>query len=156
MHTEDETLLRLAVTLAEANVKAGGGPFGAVIANANGIVATGVNRVTVRPDPTAHAEVEAIRAAAEELGRFDLTGCVLYASCEPCPMCAAAAHWARVDRVVYAATSQHAADAGFDDDALWAEMSGRTPRTTPVERHDLDMTSAPFDAWSAHNDRTHY
>ena len=96
-----EELMRIAIRLSEENVAAGGGPFGAVIARDGRIIATGVNRVTPDCDPTAHAEVSAIRAAAKKLGTFDLSGCEIYTSCEPCPMCLGAIYWARLDRMYY-------------------------------------------------------
>ncbi|MDQ1104914.1 nucleoside deaminase [Nocardioides zeae] len=108
-------------------------------------------------DPTAHAEVQAIRAACRELGTFTLAGCVLYSSCEPCPMCAAASLWARVDRVVYAADRDDAARGGFDDRAFYDLMA--TPRSdwaTPVVQVRPADATAPFDAWLAKDDRAAY
>lgn len=96
-----EELMRKAIELAEENVTNGGGPFGAVIARDGKIIATGVNRVTANHDPTAHAEVSAIRAACKELGTFDLSGCEIYTSCEPCPMCLGAIYWAHIDKMYY-------------------------------------------------------
>jgi len=112
---DDSTWLARAVSLATENVPAGGGPFGAVVVRDGVEVATGQNRVTSSLDPTAHAEVVAIRRACAEIGDFSLAGCVMYASCEPCPMCLSASLWARVDRVVYAADRDDAARSGFDD-----------------------------------------
>jgi guanine deaminase len=115
--------LRRAIELATQNVTAAqGGPFGAVIARDGRIVGEGVNSVTAANDPTAHAEINAIRAAAESLGTFTLAGCELYTSCEPCPMCLAAAYWARLDAVYYGASAADAARAGFDDAFLYAEL----------------------------------
>ena len=107
--------MRRAIQLAVDNVKNGGGPFGAVIARNGEIIAEGVNRVTPNHDPTAHAEVQAIRAAAARLENFDLAGCSIYSSCEPCPMCLGAIYWAHLDHLYFAATKTDAARAGFDD-----------------------------------------
>ena len=111
----NEELMRKAIELSRKNVAEGGGPFGAVIARNGEIVATGVNRVTDSCDPTAHAEVSAIRAAAAKLGTFDLSGCEIFTSCEPCPMCLGAIYWAHLDRIYYGNTKHDAAAIGFDD-----------------------------------------
>lgn len=145
------------VRLATANVANGGGPFGALVVHDGRIVATGVNRVTANLDPTAHAEVVAIRAACRELGTFKLDGCVLVSSCEPCPMCLSSALWARVDKVVYAADRDDAAKAGFDDRAFY-ELFDR-PRetwTVPVTRLSTKDGFAPFAAWLDRPDRIDY
>ncbi|WP_447645156.1 nucleoside deaminase [Nocardioides zeae] len=153
----DTTWLARAVALAVANVHEGGGPFGAVVVRDGELVSTGQNRVTPTLDPTAHAEVQAIRAACRELGTFTLAGCVLYSSCEPCPMCAAASLWARVDRVVYAADRDDAARGGFDDRAFYDLMaSPRADWTTPVVQVRPTDATAPFDAWLAKDDRAAY
>ena len=111
--------MRRAISLAEDNAYSGnGGPFGAVIVKDGKVVAEGSNTVTVDNDPTAHAEVNAIRRACAVLGTFDLSGCELYTSCEPCPMCLAACYWAHISRVYYAAGRDDAAAAGFDDDMM--------------------------------------
>ncbi|GAA3533317.1 nucleoside deaminase [Nocardioides daeguensis] len=153
----EQTWLARAVELATSNVGDGGGPFGAVIVRDGTIVAEGQNRVTRDLDPTAHAEVLAIRAACTALATFELTGCTLYASCEPCPLCVSASLWARLDRVVYAADRDDAARGGFDDRAFYelfdrprAEWSmALTHVTTPD-------AAAPFDAWLANEARTAY
>ncbi len=153
----DATLLERAVALAVANVAAGGGPFGAVVAQGDRIVGEGANRVTAELDPTAHAEILAIRAACRALGRFSLEGRTLYASCEPCPMCLAAAHWARLDRIVHAADRFDAAAAGFDDAALYDEIARpRDARRLPIVCLNLADARAPFDAWRSKADRTPY
>lgn len=154
---DDALWLGCAVELATANVEAGGGPFGAVVVRAGEQVATGQNRVTRDLDPTAHAEVEAIRAAGRALGDFSLAGCVLYASCEPCPLCLSASLWARLDRVVYAADRDDAARGGFDDRAFY-DVLGRDRATWPlvVARNEIAGSLAPFDAWLSHDQRTHY
>ncbi|ATE53674.1 nucleoside deaminase [Actinosynnema pretiosum] len=149
--------LRRSVDLAVRNVADGGGPFGALVARGDEVVATGANRVTADLDPTAHAEVVAIRAACRALGDFSLTGCVLVSSCEPCPLCLSAALWARVDRVVYAADRHDAAAAGFDDSAFHDLLA--RPRETwdlPVLRVPTEVDTAPFDAWRAHQGRVDY
>ena len=153
----DERWLEEAVELAVANVGAGGGPFGALIVRDGAVIATGVNAVTTTNDPTAHAEVVAIRTACRQLGDFRLTGCILVTSCEPCPLCVAAALWARLDRVIYAADRYDAARGGFDDLAFHELFA------TPREQWPMAITSAPvadpaapFAAWQAKPDRVDY
>jgi tRNA(Arg) A34 adenosine deaminase TadA len=153
----DHAWLREAIDLATRNVAAGGGPFGAVIIRGGEVIATGTNQVTPTLDPTAHAEVVAIRAACQVIGDFRLTGCVLVSSCEPCPLCLSAALWARVDRVVYAADRHDAAAAGFDD-REFHELFGR-PRETwslPVHQVSTGEDTTPFSAWLARTDRVDY
>ncbi|MFT4084376.1 MAG: nucleoside deaminase [Nocardioides sp.] len=157
----DEEWLTQAIELAEANVAAGGGPFGAVVARDGDLVATGRNLVTATLDPSAHAEVVAIRAAGTAIGDFSLAGCSLFTSCEPCPMCLAASLWARLDRVVYAADRDDAAAGGFDDRAFY-DLFGLGPHSdtagwpTRVEELRLPGCETPFEAWRAHADRTDY
>ncbi|WP_034273451.1 nucleoside deaminase [Haloechinothrix halophila] len=149
--------LSFAVRLARENVAAGGGPFGALIVRDGQLVATGTNRVTLDSDPTAHAEVVAIREACRKLATFDLTGCELVSSCEPCPLCVSAALWARVDRVSYTADRYDAAKAGFDDLAFYDLFE--TPRaewSVPVLAIETEDHTAPFDAWLAKDDRVAY
>jgi tRNA(Arg) A34 adenosine deaminase TadA len=120
---DDETLLRRAIEIARSRSARGvNGPFGAVVARGAGVVGEGWNRVVELGDPTAHAEILAIRDAASRLGTHVLSDCALYSSCEPCPMCLAAAYWARIPRVVFAASKEDAAAAGFDDEAFYGEM----------------------------------
>lgn len=156
----DEHWLSTAVDLAVANVADGGGPFGAVVVRDGELLARGQNRVTRDNDPTAHAEVLAIRAACARLGDFALAGCVLYTSCEPCPLCLAAALWARVDRVVYAADRHDAARGGFDDRAfydLFDQDRDTWPMPVRVAAPGAGTTpAAPFDAWLANVARTQY
>jgi guanine deaminase len=155
--TDDAAWLSYAVRLATDNVAAGGGPFGALVVHNHEIVSTGVNRVTRDHDPTAHAEVVAIREACRRLGTFDLTGSVLVSSCEPCPLCLSAALWARCDRVVYAADRYDAARAGFDDLAFYQLFE--TPRdgwSVPVRRLPSAGHAEPFDAWLANPQRIAY
>ena len=119
-----EQFLQQAIDLAVENVKVGqGGPFGAVIVKNNTVIATGVNQVTPLLDPTAHAEIQAIRAACQLLGDFQLTDCVLYSSCEPCPMCLGAIYWARLKAVYFASTRHDAAQAGFDDNFIYDDFT---------------------------------
>ena len=121
-----EELMRKAIELSKENVENGGGPFGAVIATKEGvIVATGVNRVTTSCDPTAHAEVSAIRAAAAKLGTFDLSGYEIYTSCEPCPMCLGAIIWANIKIVYYGNSAQDTAQIGFRDDFIYRFIEGK-------------------------------
>ena len=145
----DETWLQQCIDLATANVAAGGGPFGALVVRGDVLVAIGVNRVTPDLDPTAHAEVVAIRSACRALGTFALGGCTLYTSCEPCPMCAASALWGRLDRVVFAANRHDAADGGFDDRAFHDLLTSVPLTSWPTAVHELrlDTAVAPFHAW---------
>lgn len=149
--------LTVAVDLAVANVADGGGPFGAVLVAGGVRIGSGQNRVTRDNDPTAHAEVVAIRAACAARGDFSLVGATLYSSCEPCPMCMASALWARVERVVYAADRHDAARGGFDDREFY-ELFARDRGTWPtrVEAVALPSGPAPFDAWLAAADRVAY
>ena len=145
------------IRLATENVAAGGGPFGALIANADGVVATGTNRVTATLDPSAHAEITAIRAACRELGTFRLDGYVLVSSCEPCPMCLSTALWARVERVVYAGDRNDAARAGFDDLAFYDLFEQpRQSWSVPVTQLSTTDGFAPFAAWLDRDDRIEY
>lgn len=155
--TEDQKWLGEAIRLATENVEAGGGPFGAVVVRDGSVIATGTNQVTPALDPTAHAEVVAIRAACQAVGDFQLTGCVLVSSCEPCPLCISAALWARVDKVLYAADRDDAAVAGFDDRAFYDLFT--TPRESwpvPVAQLSTVDHRAPFDAWLSKPDRLAY
>ncbi|CAM3575122.1 nucleoside deaminase [Occultella aeris] len=152
-----EHWLAEAVALARSNVADGGGPFGALVVRGGQILGSGVNRVTRDNDPTAHAEVCAIRAAASALGDYRLTGTVLYTSCEPCPLCLSAALWARVDRVVYAADRYDAARGGFDDLAFYELFAkDRSEWDTPVVSLEVPGAAAPFDDWLARPDRVEY
>lgn len=154
--TSDERWLTRAVELAVSGVAAGQGPFGAVVVRDGAVVGEGTNRVTVDLDPSAHAEIVAIRAACRVLGTFSLPGTVLYSSCEPCPMCLAAVLWARVDRVVFAADRHDAAAAGFDDLVFHDVLAGRAPASVAIEQVPVGVAQAPFDAWRAHGDRIDY
>ena len=149
--------MREAIRLASANVENGGGPFGAVIARGGEIIATGVNRVTANCDPTAHAEVSAIRAAAQKLGTFNLSGCDIYSSCEPCPMCLGAIYWARLDRLFYGNTKADAARIGFDDAFIYKELALPLSERTLREEQLLGKEAiATFEAWEQKTDKTPY
>ena len=153
---EQEWMAR-AIELATSSVDNGGGPFGALVVRDGEIVAAGANRVTLDFDPTAHAEVTAIRNACKALGTFKLDGCVLVTSCEPCPMCLASALWARMDAVLYAADRHDAAAAGFDDRAFYDVFSDPDhPSPTEVRRVQRPDRNAAFDAWTAKSDRVDY
>jgi tRNA(Arg) A34 adenosine deaminase TadA len=152
-----ESIVAAVIARATENVAAGGGPFAAIVCREGEIVAEGVNRVTRDLDPTAHAEVTAIRAACRRLDDFRLDGCVLVSSCEPCPLCLSASLWARLDAVVYAADRHDAARAGFDDLAFYDLFD--TPRdqwTVPVLQQATPTATEPFDAWLAKPDRVDY
>ncbi|MFA4944044.1 MAG: nucleoside deaminase [Lentisphaeria bacterium] len=154
----DPQFMAEAVRLASVAVRGNdGGPFGAVIVRAGVVLARGWNRVLATADPTAHAEVVAIREACRHLGRFHLEDCELYASCEPCPMCFGAIRWARLRAVYYAATSAEAAAAGFDDAALLAEFARPlAERNPPCIRLAIPEAARPFAEWLAKPDRTPY
>jgi tRNA(Arg) A34 adenosine deaminase TadA len=150
--------LRRAIALATRNVVSGeGGPFGALVVRDGRIVGEGVNTVTATSDPTAHGEVNAIRAAAKALGTFSLAGCELYTSCQPCPMCLSAAYWARLDAIYYGASSVDAARAGFDDaflyDELRKDMAGRQLPSTQLL---ADEAWTSFAAWLVSANKVEY
>ncbi len=144
-----EELMRKAIALSVENVANGGGPFGAVIARDGEIVATGVNRVTSNCDPTAHAEVSAIRAACKALHTFDLSGCEIYTSCEPCPMCLGAIYWAHLDRMYYGNNKYDAAAIGFDDAFIYEELDLKIE-----DRHLKSEVLLPDEAIKAFQDWT--
>jgi tRNA(Arg) A34 adenosine deaminase TadA len=150
--------LRRAIQLATQNVTSGaGGPFAAVIVRDGRIVGEGVNTVTATHDPTAHGEVNAIRAASRALGTFSLAGCELYTSCEPCPMCLAAAYWARVDAIYYGASAADAARAGFDDAVFYAELAKpAAERQVPSAQLLGDEAWASFAAWLSSTSKIEY
>ncbi len=126
-----------------------GGPFGALIVKNGEIIATGVNEVLGNNDPTAHAEVQAIRAASSKLNNFDLAGCVIYSSCEPCPMCLAAIYWARIDAIYFANSRADAASIGFDDDFLYHELQKPIEsRKIPTYKVEIPQAMAIFKSWS--------
>ena len=155
---EDRAFLARAVDLSREHMEAGaGGPFGSVVVFDGAVIGEGWNRVTSTNDPTAHAEVVAIRRACETIGRFSLQGATLYASCEPCPMCLAAAYWARVSRIVFANSREEAAAIGFDDQLLYDEI----PK--PIEQRMIPTAHVPdpeakavFKAWLQKADKIAY
>lgn len=152
-----EELMRKAIELSLRNVAEGGGPFGAVIARNGEIVATGVNRVTSNCDPTAHAEVSAIRAAAKVLGTFDLSGCEIYTSCEPCPMCLGAIYWAHLDRMYYGNNQHDAAKIGFDDAFIYRELElPIADQRLKAEELLPEEAIQAFRAWEEKADKVEY
>jgi guanine deaminase len=153
----EEEWLAKAVRLATDNVASGGGPFGAIVVREGEVIATGTNQVTPTLDPTAHAEVVAIRNACKAIGDFKLTGCVLVSSCEPCPLCLSASLWARLDRVIYGADRDDAAKAGFDDRAFH-DLFSQPRETWPLPVYSLRSSDnfEPFSAWLAKPDRVDY
>ncbi|MFD2570527.1 nucleoside deaminase [Spirosoma soli] len=155
---QDEYFLRAAIQLAREGMTTGqGGPFGAVIVRNGEIVGQGCNRVTSTNDPTAHAEVVAIRDACQKLGTFQLEGCTLYASCEPCPMCLGAIYWARPSRIVYGAFHSDAGRAGFDDQFIYEELDKpREQRHIPMHQLLHEEADAVFTEWIAFENRIHY
>ena len=146
-----------AIRVANENIQNQGGPFGAVIVKDGKIIATSGNTVTLDNDPTAHAEVSAIRAACAELGTFDLSGCEIFTSCEPCPMCLGAIYWAHLDKIYYGCSKKDAADAGFDDSMIYDELAlPMEGRMKPVEKLLSDEAMSSFDAWREAEDRVEY
>jgi guanine deaminase len=152
-----DQFMRRAIALALENIRAGGGPFGAVIARDAHIIAEGANRVTATNDPTAHAEVVAIREACRALKNFQLEGCELYTTCEPCPMCLGAIYWARPSRVFYAAAAGDAAAAGFDDAFIYEELKkAQAARRIPMAQLLRDESLQVFSAWKSQFNKTPY
>jgi tRNA(Arg) A34 adenosine deaminase TadA len=158
MSSNDEAFMRHAIALSRRGMEGGaGGPFGAVVVKDGEVVAEGWNQVTSTNDPTAHAEVVAIRRACTALGRFDLRGAVLYTSCEPCPMCLAAAYWARVDAVVFGNARDEAAAIGFDDQWLYDEVpKAIEARSLPMRRLLGAEALEVFAAWAKKPDKVPY
>ncbi len=155
---DDKYFIEKAIELAVENVKSGnGGPFGAVVVKNGKIIATGVNSVTTQKDPTAHAEVTAIRNACKVLDDYQLEGCTVYSSCEPCPMCLGAIYWARPVKLVFAASKNDAAAAGFDDDFIYAEME-KPHNLRKLKTHIIDSKNklAPFRLWTASSNKVDY
>lgn len=157
MATRDELMAR-AIALSAEKMRAGfGGPFGAIVARDGAILSEGFNQVTSHNDPTAHAEVVAIRAACRKLSSFTLQGCEIYTSCEPCPMCLGAIYWARLDRVYYANTRSDAAAIGFDDDHIYRELDKPIDgRAIPFIRLGSDEARRIFREWLEKPDKIPY
>jgi guanine deaminase len=153
-----DELIYKTIQLALENVKSGsGGPFGALVVKDGQIIATGANQVTSTFDPTAHAEVVAIRKACKTIGNFELTGCEIYCSCEPCPMCLGAIYWARPAQVFFAATASAAADAGFDDSLIKTQIClPYIQQQLPIAQVAHKELLAPFQAWKAKADKIVY
>jgi len=155
---EAKPFLERAIALAAAHAADGrNGPFGAVITRGGKIVAEGWNQVVSSGDPTAHAEVVAIRRACATLGQWDLSGCEIHASCEPCPMCLSAIYWARLDRIFFASTRHEAAGIGFQDEFLYEELRREYPeRRIPTQRIDMPEASRLFGDWQRNPRRVSY
>jgi guanine deaminase len=152
-----DSFIRQAIDLAVESVRRGGGPFGALVVKDGAVIASGTNQVTRTNDPTAHAEIVAIREACRVLGEFQLSGCDFYTSCEPCPMCLAALYWARPSRVFFGATQDEAAAAGFDDAFIYREIAlPPGERAIPMVRVSDDAASRPFEEWGKRAERTRY
>jgi guanine deaminase len=151
------SLLRQAIEVAVENVRRGGGPFGALVVKDGIVIATGANQVTRSNDPTAHAEIVAIREACRVLGDFQLAGCDVYTSCEPCPMCLGAIYWARPARVFFAASHDDAAAAGFDDSFIYSQIQlPHSERSIPMIRIIDEQATRPFEEWMNKPNKTEY
>lgn len=146
---QHEKFMKMAIKLSERNVlESLGGPFGAVIVKDGKVIAKSANKVTTTNDPTAHAEVSAIRLACKKLKTFDLTGCVVYTSCEPCPMCLSAVYWAKIDRIYYANTKQDAEDIGFSDKFIYDELDKpMDKRQLPIKQMMRADAQPAFKLW---------
>lgn len=158
MENSHEKYMQQAINLSISGMNSNeGGPFGAVVVKDGKIIGRGNNKVLCSNDPTAHAEVVAIRDACKNLGTFQLDGCVLYTSCEPCPMCLGAIYWARPDRVFYACTKETAADAGFDDEFIYKEIElPHAERSIRFEKMPDEKARQAFDRWKEKEDKTAY
>lgn len=153
----NELFMRRAIELSIENVENDGGPFGAVIVKDGIIIAEGTNRVTADNDPTAHAEVTVIRKASEKLGTFNLSGCGIYTSCEPCPMCLGAIYWARLDKIYYGNTKHDARQIGFDDSFIYDEIELHpADRKLSSEQQLAGEAIVAFKNWQAKEDKTAY
>jgi len=154
---DNEYFMRLAIEKSIESVENGGGPFGAVIVKNGEVVAAASNSVTIDNDPTAHAEVNAIRQACRKLGTFDLSGCEIYASCEPCPMCLASIYWARIDTLYYANTKSDADKIGFSDNFIYEEFAKpESKRSIKVVSMLRDEALEAFKKWEEKTDKTEY
>ena len=153
----NEQFMRGAIALSIQSVKSDGGPFGALIVKDGQIVAAGANRVTKDNDPTAHAEIVAIRNAAKQLGTFDLSGCEIYSSCEPCPMCLAAIYWSRLDKLYYGNTKDDAKNIGFDDSFIYEEIALKPEdRKLKSEQIMQNEANVAFQDWEKKEDKIEY
>jgi len=157
MEKTHEFYLSEAIEIARSNLEKGGGPFGAVIVRNGEIISKSGNTVTLDNDPTAHAEINAIREACKILNNFELKDCILYSSCEPCPMCLGAIYWARLEAVYFAASREDAEDAGFDDSFIYKELN--TPlenRIIPTKQMLRKKAQIPFEEWKVKEDKIKY
>ncbi|MDL2322383.1 nucleoside deaminase [Bacteroidales bacterium OttesenSCG-928-A17] len=149
--------MQKAIDLSVESIARGGGPFGAVITKDGQIIASGSNQVTIKTDPTAHAEVTTIREAARKLNTFDLSGCEIYSSCEPCPMCLSAIYWARIDKLYFANTKEDAKNAGFDDSFIYDQLElPEENRAIPVVRMMRNEAIEAFEIWKNKEDKIEY
>jgi guanine deaminase len=153
-----EKYIKKALQLANENVNSDkGGPFGAIIIKNNEIIASVGNSVLADNDPTAHAEINAIRIACKHINSFDLSGCTIYSSCEPCPMCLSAIYWARIEKIYYCNTRQEASDAGFDDELIYTEIAKEPKyRKIPIINIPLSGSSIPFKSWLEKENKKKY
>ena len=157
MTKQDKRFMQLAIDLSVENVAGGGGPFGAVIVKDGQLIATGANRVTANNDPTAHAEVSAIRAACQQVGSFKLEGCTIYTSCEPCPMCLSAIYWAGISRICYGCNKQDAEDIHFGDKFIYEEIARPVgQRAIPTENFMREEALQAFRDWEEKTDKIEY
>jgi len=152
-----QTFMDEAIRLSRLSINEGGGPFGAVVVKDGEMIAKGINRVTLDNDPTAHAEMVAIRNACRELADFQLTDCILYASCEPCPMCLGGIYWARPLKVFFANSKEQAAKAGFDDHYIYRQIdTSPEERDIPMSHHPSRDAEQVFEEWNDLEDKTQY
>ncbi|MCK4664244.1 MAG: nucleoside deaminase [Bacteroidales bacterium] len=157
MDASDKKFMQEAINLSIENVNNGGGPFGAVIVKNGEIIAKGTNSVTINNDPTAHAEVLAIREASKKLGSFDLSGCIIYSSCEPCPMCLGAIYWARLDKLYFANNKNDAKKIGFDDSFIYNEIAlPHSDRKIPTIQILREEAIEAFNIWDNLENKTEY
>ena len=157
MENNNEKYMRLAIEKSLESVDNGGGPFGAVVVNDGEVLAVASNSVTLDNDPTAHAEVNAIRMACKKLGTFDLSGCEIYASCEPCPMCLASIYWARIGKLYYANTQTDADKIGFSDNFIYEEFAKpESERSIKVVKMLRNEAAKAFEKWESKEDKTEY
>lgn len=155
MYNDD--FMRKAIRLSLSNIKKNGGPFGAVVVKNGKIISTGANNVTIKNDPTAHAEIDAIRKAAKKLKTFDLSGCEIYSSCEPCPMCLSAVYWSRINRIYYGNTKKDAARIGFIDDFIYKELDKPlNKRKLKISQHLRDESLMAFEVWDMKPNKKNY
>lgn len=153
----DEIFLGQAIELATLSARSQGGPFGAVIVRDGEVIGRGHNQVTETCDPSAHAEIMAIREACRTMGRYHLEDCIIYSSCEPCPMCLSAIYWARIPKLVYAASAADAANAGFDDQFIYDELSKpHAQRQLEITHLEIDEANESFRAWLGNEDKLEY